>query len=100
MCIRDRYTLIECSHLGYMDRGVFVERRILAIGTGIYLVMDTCYGASSENVHGAAQDLSLIHILYYFITSLFEEQEESAFPYAVDIIGQLNRCLLYTSRCV
>lgn len=29
--------------------------------------------------------------LYYFITSFFEEQEEVSFPYAVDIIGQLNR---------
>lgn len=56
LCRKGEYTLIECSHLGYMDRGVFVERRILAIGTGIYLVMDTCYGGSSENVHGAARD--------------------------------------------
>lgn len=29
--------------------------------------------------------------LYYFITSFFEEQEDASFPYAVDIIGQLNR---------
>lgn len=29
--------------------------------------------------------------LYYFVMSFFEEQGEGDFPYAVDIIGQLNR---------
>lgn len=29
--------------------------------------------------------------LYYFITTLIEDRKESPFPYAVDIVGQLNR---------
>lgn len=44
-CRKGDYTLITCSHLGYIQNGVQVERRVLAIGTRIYLIMDTCYGA-------------------------------------------------------
>ena len=29
--------------------------------------------------------------LYYFITSLIEDRGDQDFPYAVDIVGQLNR---------
>lgn len=50
MSRRGEFTLMECSHLGYMDRGVFVERRILCIGTKIYLVMDTCYGSGEHSI--------------------------------------------------
>lgn len=51
-CRKGDYTLIECSHLGYMDKGVYVERRILAIGTRIYLILDTCY---TDGVHTLEQ---------------------------------------------
>lgn len=51
-CRKGDYTLIECSHLGYMDKGVYVERRILAIGTRIYLILDTCY---TNGVHTLEQ---------------------------------------------
>lgn len=44
MSHREDYTLMECGHLGYIQQGVYIERRVLAIGTRIYLVMDTCYG--------------------------------------------------------
>ncbi|MEW4414536.1 response regulator [Clostridium sp. AN503] len=44
-----------------------------------------------EHKPSRAQAINGCSSLYYFITSFFEEQEESAFPYAVDIIGQLNR---------
>ncbi len=56
MCRKGEYTLMECGHLGYMDRGVFVERRILAVGTKVYLVMDTCYGSGE---HSAEQHFHL-----------------------------------------
>lgn len=46
------YTLMECGHLAYMDRGIYVERRIVAIGTGIFVIFDTCYGgAGSSSFH-------------------------------------------------
>lgn len=44
MCREGQYGLAECGHLGYIEKGVYVERRVLAIGTRIYVVMDTCYG--------------------------------------------------------
>lgn len=51
MCSRKgAYSLMECGHLGYMDRGVYIERRVLAIGTKIYVVMDTCYGTGSHTL--------------------------------------------------
>lgn len=47
-CQRGDYTLIECGHLGYIEKGIYAERRILAIKPGIYLIMDTCYGSSGD----------------------------------------------------
>lgn len=49
-CRKGDYTLIECGHLGYMDKGVYAERRVLAIGSGIYLILDTCYGTGENQV--------------------------------------------------
>lgn len=49
-CRKGDYTLIECSHLGYMENGIYVERRILAIGTRIYLILDTCYAEGSHTL--------------------------------------------------
>lgn len=51
-CRKGDYTLIECSHLGYMENGIYVERRILAIGTRIYLILDTCY---ADGIHTLEQ---------------------------------------------
>ncbi|HIT64000.1 MAG TPA: alginate lyase family protein [Candidatus Ventrimonas merdavium] len=51
MCARKgEYTLMECGHLGYQDQGVYIQRRVLAIGTRIYLVMDTCYGEGEHTL--------------------------------------------------
>lgn len=50
MSRKGQYTLVECGHLGYVERGVYVERRILAIGTRIFLVMDTCYGSGEHSL--------------------------------------------------
>lgn len=44
------YSLMECGHLGYLEQGVYLERRVLAVGTRIYLVMDTCYGSGEHSL--------------------------------------------------
>lgn len=54
-CQKGDYTLIECGHLAYMDRGIFAERRIVAIGTEIYVIFDTCYGGNGEQAHTCEQ---------------------------------------------
>ena len=54
-CRKDPYTLIQCGHLGYINRGIFLNRRILAIGTKLILVMDEAYGTGihtyEQNFH-------------------------------------------------
>ena len=50
MSRKGKYGFAECGHLGYIDRGVYVERRVLAIGTRIYAVMDTCYGSGEHTL--------------------------------------------------
>lgn len=50
MCRKGAFTLIECGHLGYIEQGVYAERRILAIGTRMFLVMDTCYGSGAHSL--------------------------------------------------
>lgn len=47
-CQIGKYTLLQGGHLGYMDKGVYVNRKILAIGTRIYLVMDTGYAIGTH----------------------------------------------------
>ena len=47
-CRKKPYTLIQCGHLGYIRQGIFLNRRVLAIGTGIILVMDEAYGAGGH----------------------------------------------------
>lgn len=43
------YTYIQCGHSGYMKQGVLVNRKILAIGTKIYIVCDEFYGSGGHN---------------------------------------------------
>lgn len=52
----DFYTFLQGSHLGYLPDGCLVNRRILAIGTGIYVVADTFYG---NGVHQMSQRFHL-----------------------------------------
>lgn len=47
-CRKDQYTLIQCGHLGYISQGIFLNRRILAIGTKLILVMDEAYGMGTH----------------------------------------------------
>lgn len=53
--------------------------------------MDQMIGLLMEHRPSRPQVINGCSSLYYFIASFFEEKEEQAFPYAVDIIGQLNR---------
>lgn len=52
------YTYIQCAHLGYIEKGIFVNRRILAIGTKTYIIADEFYGNGthtySQHFHLAA----------------------------------------------
>ncbi len=43
------YTYIQCGHTGYMQQGVLVNRRILAIGTKVYIVCDEFYGTGTHS---------------------------------------------------
>lgn len=43
------YTLFEGAHLGYMEEGVYVCRKVLSIGTKQQIIMDCFYG-SGEHV--------------------------------------------------
>lgn len=45
----------------------------------------------SECRPSRTQAVNACNNLYYFITSLIENREDCVFPYAVDIVGQLNR---------
>lgn len=47
-CRKKQYTLIQCGHLGYINQGIFLNRRILAIGTKLILVMDEAYGIGTH----------------------------------------------------
>lgn len=41
---KGQYTLFEGAHLGYMDAGVYVCRKVLSIGTKIQIIADSFYG--------------------------------------------------------
>ncbi len=47
------YTFIRCGHTGYLEQGVLVNRRILAIGTKAYIICDefTASGAHRYSQH-------------------------------------------------
>lgn len=42
------YTLIQCGHLGYIQKGVYLNRRILALGTRIYVIVDEFYSGQTH----------------------------------------------------
>lgn len=58
-CRKDQYTLIQCGHLGYISQGIFLNRRILTIGTKLILIMDEAYGTGThtyeQNFHIPSQ---------------------------------------------
>lgn len=54
-------------------------------------IMEQVAGLLMDHKPSKSQAINGCSSLYYFITSFFEGQEEGMFPYAPDIIGQLNR---------
>lgn len=58
---------------------------------GFMAIMDQMIQLFSECRPTRRQAVNACNNLYYFITSLLEEREDQNFPYAVDIVGQLNR---------
>lgn len=47
-CQKGEYTFIQCGHLGYADKGIFVNRKILAVGTKAYIIADEFYGEGTH----------------------------------------------------
>lgn len=54
-------------------------------------IMDQLITLLKEYKPSKAQTVNACSNLYYFISSFFEEQENSDFPYSVNIIGELNQ---------
>lgn len=44
----DCYEFVQGGHLGYMEEGIFINRKILHIKPDIYLIMDEMYGAGAH----------------------------------------------------
>ena len=44
------YTLLQGVHTGYQERGVLVQRQIVAIGTDIYVIIDRFLGAGRHKI--------------------------------------------------
>ncbi len=42
------YTFLQGAHLGYMENGILVNRRILSIGSRIHVIADEFYGAGTH----------------------------------------------------
>ncbi|MBT9776123.1 heparinase [Clostridium sp. MCC353] len=52
-CQKGEFTLVQGGHGGYLQEGlgdVYINRRVLAVGTGVYIIADTFYG-STEHVY-------------------------------------------------
>ena len=46
--IKGDYEFVQGGHLGYMDRGVFLNRKIVYLRPNIYVIMDECYSDDSH----------------------------------------------------
>jgi hypothetical protein len=44
----EKFEFVQAGHLGYMDKGVFVNRKIVSIRPDIYVIMDECYGTGAH----------------------------------------------------
>lgn len=47
-CQKKQYTYMQCGHLGYMEKGVLLNRKIIAAGTKAYIIADEFYGAGKH----------------------------------------------------
>lgn len=43
---KGNFTFIQCGHTGYMEQGLFINRKILAAGTKLYVINDEFYSAA------------------------------------------------------
>lgn len=50
VCQKGEYTFIEGAHAGYVERGITVRRRIVAVGSDIYVISDTFAGKEPEEI--------------------------------------------------
>lgn len=42
------FTYIQCGHLGYLDRGIFINRRVIAVGTRLIVLADEAFGTGEH----------------------------------------------------
>lgn len=62
----EKYEYVQGGHLGYMDKGVFVNRKIVYLRPNVYIVADECYAKDSHtyesywhfNNHGTVELLT------------------------------------------
>ena len=47
---KDGYAFIQGGNLGYMHKGVFVNRKIVSLGDGLYVIADELYGAGDHEM--------------------------------------------------
>lgn len=47
---KDGYAFIQGGNLGYMHKGVFVNRQIVSLGDGLYVIADELYGAGDHEM--------------------------------------------------
>jgi len=45
----EKYEFVQGGHLGYMDRGVFINRKIVYLRPNVYVIMDECYADDKHN---------------------------------------------------
>ncbi len=50
ICKRGEYLFIEGGHEGYGQQGIFVRRRVVAVGFDIFAVSDTFFGNSPQEI--------------------------------------------------
>lgn len=44
----EKYEFVQGGHLGYMDRGVFVNRKIVYLRPNVYVIVDECYAGDKH----------------------------------------------------
>ncbi len=50
VCRKGKYLFVEGTHGGYEDRGIFIRRRIVAVGWDILAVSDTFFGNEPKEI--------------------------------------------------
>lgn len=45
----DKYEFVQGGHLGYMDKGVFINRKIVYLRPDVYVIVDECYAQGEHS---------------------------------------------------